>query len=145
MKEMQVTEQTFHYEWCWKQAASVPAQGNFHKNEVIFYWSHRQNLLLLCFFSKVGLGYMKVALVDTQCVAPGQTNRSKTAKHGVKHKTVQQQWVIGIIKLLSSFYIFQMTSCLINKNSHVVPVIQPHRVFPLMLFSSLTPESVFDI
>ena len=44
---MRATKQIFHYHWCWEQVSSVKAPGNFHKNKVILYWSHGENLLPL--------------------------------------------------------------------------------------------------
>lgn len=44
---MRATKQIFHYDWCWEQVSSVKAPGNFHKNKVILYWSHWENLLPL--------------------------------------------------------------------------------------------------
>jgi len=44
---MWATKQTFHYNWCWKQVASVKALGHFHKNTVLLYWSHKERLFSL--------------------------------------------------------------------------------------------------
>lgn len=49
------TEQTFHYNWCWKQGASVKASGTIHKNKVILHWSNLEK----CLFSHWTFAYTK--------------------------------------------------------------------------------------
>ncbi len=85
-REMWATKQTFHYNWSWKQVASIKAPSNFHKNKMILYWSYRGSLFPLCPCTGIleaSSSHTEAALVEIQCHAPGYISRGDACQHWI--------------------------------------------------------------